>query len=304
VSRVYFHTSSGEAVLSGAERAWCNSVVDSIASGVLGENAPFGDRVERIRQLIDPGHWLIKNYSNANSPVWWSHFKLALNGYSGSPLSWKGQPLSSFSFGLNTALLLGNDTVKLMAYLHGQCEIHGWIAGKDRRWYAGLIQGGRASGLLRANAGWEEVQELLLSRDDGPVVTSYSVTDSFPNPDIAGIKPESEVPGIEEDAYAEMYARWESLSAKQQWHRGFQGIIDREKPGSSYRWSPAVFAEQKFGHELSFYDLLADTCTCGHPYSDHDDGESCAQCRADASWGRGTRCPRFQWDGVPRRRVW
>ena len=33
--------------------------------------------------------------------------------------------------------------------------------------------------------GWENVAALLRNRDDAPVVCSYSVTDSFPNPTIA-----------------------------------------------------------------------------------------------------------------------
>lgn len=253
MSRVYFHSPSGEAVLRGSERAWCDSVVRDIALGILGDRGPFGDQVDKIRQLIKRDHWIVRE-GGPGEARFWDDFKLSMNGFSGDLLEWKGQPLSSFSFRLNTALLLGNDTVKLMAYLHGQCEIHGWIAGEDRDWYADLVKTGLRSGLLRKDMGWNDVLDLLTSRDDEPVVTSYSVTDSFPNPEIAGLVPE---PGPESDGHDELWTRWEELSDEDRWEQAFAGIMAREKPNSSWRWSPDVFATQKFGHELTFLDLLA-----------------------------------------------
>ena len=49
-----------------------------------------------------------------------------------------------------------------------------------------------------------------------------------------------------------------------------------------------------------------DRCTCGHADLDHHPaGEGrCKVCGDNASWGQGRPCPRYQWDGEPRKRVW
>ncbi len=87
---------------------------------------------------------------------------------------------------MNTTLALGSPPVQLMVRLHAQCEIHAWVAGEDRAWLADVIEEGRASGVMRARSGWEEVVALLRSRSAGEVVTSYSVTEPFPNARHAG----------------------------------------------------------------------------------------------------------------------
>lgn len=256
MSRVYFHSPSGEAALRGSERAWCDGVVSRIAEGALGEYGPWGDQADKLRSLIPASHYLQREFSDGMTPGWWRAFRNALSGrLSNDLLEWRGEKLSSFSLVLNTGLLLGNDTVKLMAFLHGQCEIHGWIAGEDRAWYSHQIAAGLESGLLRREMGWEDVVALLLQRDDEPVVTSYSVTESFPNLYLAGMIAGG-APYDDED-WDKLYTAWEKLSPEQQWYRAFRGLLERETPTSSYRWCPNVFREQKFGHELSFFDLLA-----------------------------------------------
>ncbi len=248
MSRVYFHSLSGDAILRGAERAWGDNLVTSIASGVLGEFAPFGDQSERIRQLIKPDHYLRREMGEPLYGPWWQSFRIAASGrLSGSMLEWNGKEISTFSLALNTALLLGNDTVKLMAFLHGQCELHGYLEGEDREWYAGLIEEGRKTSLLRPDMGWEGVISLLRERDDEPVVTSYSVTDSFPNPYIAGWDLS------DDNEYDEKSEMFYNLSHEEMWEISLNGL----RAGTqSPRWSPEVFTNQKFGHELSFFDLL------------------------------------------------
>lgn len=118
---------------------------------------------------------------------------------------------SAFDLALNTALSLGSDCVRLAARLHGQCEIHAYIKGENRRWLAGIIRSGRASGFFRADMGWEAVIDLLEADDTESVVTSYSVTDSFPNQSVADFCSD------DEDA-------WYSLSFEKQWEMAIAGL--------------------------------------------------------------------------------
>jgi len=86
-----------------------------------------------------------------------------------------------FDIKLNTALSSGNDAIKLMARLHGQCEVHCYVEGPNRNWLASIMRMGRRLHLYRDNEGWEAVIALLESNSVEPVVCSYSVCDSFPN---------------------------------------------------------------------------------------------------------------------------
>lgn len=93
-----------------------------------------------------------------------------------------GAQLDSFAVALNTALAIGGDVVRLMARIHSQCEIHGFIPPEDCEFVANIIAKGRKSGLCRSEMGWQGVSELLKTAafDGNPVVMSYSVTDTFP----------------------------------------------------------------------------------------------------------------------------
>jgi hypothetical protein len=85
---------------------------------------------------------------------------------------------------MNTSLALGNDVFCLATRITCQCEVHGWFAGRDREWLAGLILQGLSIRVFRPvvrahPTGWEELVAWLRS-GEGDVVMSYSVTDDFP----------------------------------------------------------------------------------------------------------------------------
>lgn len=142
MSRIYFHSEHDESEVCGSERAYMAMIVGSIAGSVI----------------VNP----------EENRAW-------------KDMEWGRYRDRHFDISLNTSIVLGGDAVRLMARLHGQCEIHCYVEGGDREWLAALIEGARAERMFRKDAGWEGVTRLLRSRFDCPVVCSFSICEQFPN---------------------------------------------------------------------------------------------------------------------------
>jgi hypothetical protein len=166
----------------------------------------------------------------------------------GEPFVWKGLVIRQWPLELNTALLLGNDYVRLLARVHAQCEIHGWIDGPNRSWFAELIDGGRAVGLFRADQGWEDVATFMRANDTDPVAMSYSVTDSF----LSGEWVPDEYKTYDENGYYDM-DRWEDVPDDQKWHLGEAWL---RSDHADNELKPENWSGLYFGHMLSYFDLM------------------------------------------------
>lgn len=236
MSRVYFHTPFRTAELHGAERAWAGQVVTSLSEGLVRANAT------RIEPLLPPGH-----FTRQPSPLGLmgqeATFMLAWR--TGVDLHWRGHRLPSWHFALNTAILVGNDPIRFLARLDAQCEIHAWVDGPDRRWLADIIHAGLDGGVYRGGMGWDSIIDLLVERDDEPVVMSYSVTDDFPNPYCS-----TRVFDTDEARDA-----WWDLPTETQWAEGMQWLRAQQ---SGLQIAPDNLAAQAFGHRLTVFDLLAE----------------------------------------------
>jgi len=98
------------------------------------------------------------------------------------------EPIPAWLCGLNTLIAEGSDPMILAARLHGQCEVHCYVEGKNRAWLAEIVDRGVGAGIYGAPwgyDGWPALAAHLRARDDEPVVTSYSVTEGFPNAGVA-----------------------------------------------------------------------------------------------------------------------
>jgi hypothetical protein len=278
MSRVYFHSQSGEAELWGGERAWLGSVVSDIALGFIGVSD-----CDRMRALVRPGHYLLDSRYHrpgGEQVTWTEQLKTSLKvGIDGDgTLAWDGKPIDTFSLLLNTACAVGNDAVKLAARIHGQSEIHAYIEGIDRAWVAQVIGCGLDAGVFRRNTGyadrkesWEHVSRFLLDRDDEPVVMSYSVTDSFPQRYLTDWEPPA---GTELRPSWWSAGEWAGLSEEDRegYHSEARDELWSELPDSG-RWGiamtalrasagglridPANWHDFRFGHGLTVLDLLA-----------------------------------------------
>lgn len=239
MSRVTFTTKNqGSAELLGSERAWASCFCMDLVRGQI-----RGFNVADFVKMFPAGHYL---HSIRQDPYRLSEaVRTAIAAGDDTLTLPDGRTTTGFLASLNTAIVVGNDVVRLMARLHGQCEVHGWVAGKNRKWLSDIIADGCRVGLLREEEGWEAVVDLLRLSDEGDVVTSYSVCDSFPNPSLAGIE-------YDEEADNEPWEEFSSLSADERWDRSFASI----KSVGSLEWRPDDWASIRFGQGVTVLDML------------------------------------------------
>jgi hypothetical protein len=243
MSRIYFHSPTETVELLGSERAHLSAFAKDMASAYIGPHSE-----DNLRALLPPGHHLAPVEPGPTFHMWY-----ATCLRTGDELAqFDGRALQSFALTLNTALQLGNDAVKLAARIDGQCEIHGWVDGPNRAWLAGIISNALDDGLYRREVqghptGWQDVLRLLMQRDDEPVVMSYSVCDSFPNPVAAGFEIDPEW-GADWDTFADR-------STEEQWARSMPALRD-ETRGLELR--PDDWQDFRFEHRLSMRDLTRD----------------------------------------------
>lgn len=283
MSRVYFHSPSGTAGLNGSERARLDFVSRGPAQAAWGldRHADLDKLAEIIGMIPEPppgefgANYLHVYLREAQAEKQRSHaayeadrarggngfgvfnaephrrlvdaLELSL-GASNVRFRVADIELNSFDVALNTALAVGAPVIALAAKIHGACELHAWVEGPDRKWLADLIDDGLDIGVYRREVtghsqGWESVQELLRSRDDEPVVMSYSVCDSFPNQYVANWQP----PDGDEDA-------WYDLPDDQQWELALAGLR-KARPWAQI--TPESLAGQGFHLGVTVYDLLA-----------------------------------------------
>lgn len=176
-----------------------------------------------------------------------------------------GHDIEAWQLGMNTAMAMGSDVVKLAAKIHAKCEVHGYIEGEDRSDIAEIMEEGLRIGIYRSDAGWEQVIELLRSNDTEPVVMSYSVCDQFPNQHITDWMPPADQrpENVTEERWAE---------ADEDTRRDWQYDCWYEMLDDGARWDIATEALRRkrpynrltyenlgdlFYPGLTIYDLLA-----------------------------------------------
>jgi hypothetical protein len=218
MSRVYWHDPTRTVDLLGTELHWAHTVVNdrTIARLTPGTFDELHFRAPGAKDLTLPD----------------------------------GRVVATFPLKLNTALIGADDATRLVVRMAGQAEIHGWVDGPNRAWLADIIDRGLAGGVLRSeftnNAGvvyrpgqgWQQVAALLRERVDEPVVWSYSVSDGWPNPTVAGW----------EEGREEAFML---LPEVEQWQLSMEGL--RGQGGLEMR--PDDWESFRFGHGLTVDDL-------------------------------------------------
>jgi hypothetical protein len=142
VSRIYFHSPSGEAQVAGTERAWMGCLIDDIGMATVNGNMLknldewcevwlYGKRFSDL--LISSGNPGGLPYSTLVERA-----SIALRRESWGPdqsgIWYRGHRIKTENLTANTAMLVGSEHVQLAVRLHNQCEIHSWVDGPNRAW--------------------------------------------------------------------------------------------------------------------------------------------------------------------------
>lgn len=205
MSRIYFHTPTDCSELNGPERHYMGMMCSRLMI------AAFGAQVEEYHSHDNPLHNVMTNgyWSNQGD----LRTTLSVGFPDGPKFIWGEELISPWYVSLDTALTIGSDTIKLLARIHSQCEVHGYVLGQNRKWLSDIMEKGVNEGTYRKNMGWESVIEMLRKREDEPVVMSYSVCDQFPNRFVAEWEDDCDGDG------------WYDLPGDKQWELAYAKLV-------------------------------------------------------------------------------
>jgi hypothetical protein len=233
MSRVYFHSLDDTSELRGSERAHFGGFCHDMLMAAIGPIFDYEKEPHWTRRLFPEGHYIRTdkglNYERTlSTALRVGHNDLAVS--------------NGFILALNTALAVGNDAVKLGARIHGQCEVHCWVDGKNRQWLAEIAESGLESGFFRPDQNWQAVIDHLKANSENPVVLSYSVCEQFPNSTVAGWTDDTD--GDD----------WYKLPHEQQWEMAFTALKEKDQwlelTPERWEWPDYFFGEKVTGFDL------------------------------------------------------
>lgn len=254
MSYINFHFPDETCVrVRGNERASFGLMTEHHARGAIGLTYGINPShlIEDLALFINPAGPLAKFLQPDPDLTMREQFDRALGSRlytmsfisTGAPFAWKGVEINTRQLIMNTVLATGSDPMRMAVKIHFQCEIHGYLMGFHRKWLADLVDEGLEEGIYRRAMGWEELSAKLREAAQGPVVTSFSGSDGFPDRAVANWR------GSLED--------WNGLGSEKQWALAVKGL---KAPGRNRPWAPDTLRSYRFGHDLSLLDLLrADT---------------------------------------------
>lgn len=233
MSRVYFHSQDGFSELRGSERAHFSGFCHAMLMAAIGPIFDWEKEPHWTRRLFPDGHYIRTTSSTGYERT--ISTALAV-GYDNLAVS------NGFILALNTALSVGTDAVKLGARIHGQCEVHCWVDGKNRQWLAEIAESGLVSGFYRPDQNWQAVIDHLKSNSENPVVLSYSVCEQFPNSGVAG--------WTDDNAGDD----WYRLPDEQKWELAFTALKAKDEglelSPEQWEWPDYFFGEKVTGFDL------------------------------------------------------
>jgi hypothetical protein len=212
MSYIAFHTKGREAVkVRGSERAHMGILMADIAAAVLPRGLGSVHPFVNIIPVRDQDRW-VPQLTEGRHAMW---IPIYLSVHSDTKLHFNGEDHETVETVINTILAMDSDIMSFLAKVWGTCESHGWFAPDDHNWFAAVMQQGLERHLLRSNSGWEQVIELFEADLAEPIVMSYSVTESFPNPWLC------EVSAEDEDEW------YETNTADERWDKAMTALRQR-----------------------------------------------------------------------------
>lgn len=260
MSRITFHSPSGEAELCGRERAHMSSLVNTLFLAGMGFTS---SSMRREHREMCSGLFTCYDIPFRDDKAWADSAALWLSVSMGDrrPIRTPSGYIDAFHAALNTAIAVGSDPVRLCARIHAQCEIHCYVEGPNRAWLADIIAEGRRTGIFRGPPAlrewglWEPIVEFLRAKDDEPVVLSDSVSDGFPDWPLvldAGVwtpppfKITDEYPSPD---WAPEFtsAEWYKLSDGERWRLGMDALRKQQTDGLGLELQPDGWGEYWWG---------------------------------------------------------
>jgi hypothetical protein len=242
MSAVYWHSRDhGEAALRGSERAYARCLAADMAEAIAW---PKVRREEAIRQVIvDPPDYL------DHAPDWLQAAEtwLRLEGR----VRVGGDSVELGDVALNTLIATGSRQLRLLAWMHGMCENHGYFEPDAHAALAETITDGREANLLREGQGWEDVLGLIARVDGaGPIVWSYSVCESFP--DRWELRPPQEG-GESDENYEERVDKYiyDELTPEAAWDQAIELLRAKAWPVALHPDSSQGFVNGKSAFDLA-----------------------------------------------------
>lgn len=242
MTRIYFHTRERAVGVSGVERVHFGNLINDIALAFLRPR-----QFDKTLQEIAPP-WTRYTSGGPFHQKFTTYWRTVHN----EPLTLPdGRQVDPFTASLNTVLALGSLPLSLATRIHGQCELHGFVESHNVGWFRGLVETSLASGVFRSGEGWRDLVEMIdrqwPSLVPSPIVMSYSVCGSFPNPEIAGW-----LDGRDNDD--RIYEEFGDLPDEQQWLLAMRGLRRRDK---TYRleMKPDNWTSYRFGDGMTAMEL-------------------------------------------------
>ncbi|MEU7170230.1 hypothetical protein ABZ949_01910 [Micromonospora tulbaghiae] len=290
MSRVYFHSPSGDAELYGSERAWLRSIARGPSETAWALD-PYRE-IDRARQILAwvpevPDGPYGANYlhnglreaeaqeaTNKRAYAGWqpgqpltgptsyepqrrliNALRTALR-VDGLRMTVAGVEMHTSNLDLNTALVAGSDPIRLAAKIDGWCESHCWVEGPDRAWLASIVDQGLTAGLYRKGLWYSDTPDG--PRDKWSDQGWQQVTDLLrardDEPVVLSYSVCDGFPNPEIAGQAAESDGWYELPAAEQWETAMAGLR-RERPWA--RLAPDTLGEVMFGLPVTVYDLFA-----------------------------------------------
>ncbi len=210
MSRIRFHSPEQETEVSGAERYYFNSLCSEafLSAADLRAKHKSEKDYDWLKPLLPESAYFIKSPLHGRfveDLETWAYSGDLMGETDGILID--GERHGLFSLQLNSAYVIGGDALKLAARIHGQCEIHCYVEAPNRLWLASVIEQALEDNTFREGIrghpmGWHNVISHLRDGGNTPVVCSYSVCESFPNPFmVPGLADPETCSGIDEDKW-------------------------------------------------------------------------------------------------------
>lgn len=206
---IAFHSRDRTTKVRGSERAHMSILISDITAAILPRGFDSNNDFLKLIPKEARSRWASLLATNADEWI-----RIYFSSFESWPLVYNGEEHPAREVALNTVIAMESDVMSMMAKMTGKCETHGWIDDGDRSWFADIIQKGRDNNILRPDSGWEDVIDHARVADDSALVMSYSVTDPFPNPYVAGV--------VGEEAVEAWYEQDDDV----QWNQAFWDLRD------------------------------------------------------------------------------